>query len=937
MAQENLQDVIADLRKSLAWLDLVLATLDEGVITLEKDLKIHFANDAIANILGINRIFLFGSPLWKVLPLSQNGKQLKKKDYTVALAKNNIQLLSGIYTLTLAEKTLVVDVAFGYIPKIKQIALVVRDITQLQQETLYVKLQQEIAVAANESKTFEEAMSTGLELVCTSTKWPIGHVYFVTTTQKLVSTDIWYLRSPRKFSTFRNSTNTKILEREIGLPGRVLATGKFALISDINLDQNFPRIREAKIVGITSGIAFPVLVREEVVAILEFFSTESIEPSESLLKVMANIGTQLGRVIERSRSEEERLKLTRAQAARAEAEATRQTIQLSEIRHRTMIEQSPLSIQILSPDGTTLQVNKAWENLWGVTLDQIDGYNMLKDEQLKKLGIMPYIQKGFSGKSTIIPAVKYEPEKTIKNITHVSARFVRAFIYPVKDEKGKVQEVVLIHEDITQQRQNEQKLKESEERFRTLIEKSTDAIQLVNPSGTILYTSESIKNVLGYKPEELQGLGIASFVHPDDLQYFSRELEQLSRENGKQITLQYQVLHKDGSWAWLETTFVNHLDTPNITALVGTFRNITERKKYEEELRYQKTLLEAQREVSPEGVLVVSSNGKMVSYNKRFVEMWKFSKKLMNKGKDELALQAATQQLIDPEGFIATVQEVYKSHKQDHAELYFKDGRVFDRFGSPIIGEDGTDYGYVWFFQDISERKRLESQKDDFLGIASHELKTPVTSIKAYTQILENRFKKAEDIKSAELVGKMDGQLNKLTNLIADLLDVTKIESGKLLFREDYFDFNELVSEIVEEMERTTDKHSITQKLVKTRIVFGDRDRIGQVITNFISNAIKYSPLSNKIIVSTKIFKDTITLGVQDFGIGMSKKDQAKVFDRFYRVGDSGQETYPGLGLGLYISAEIIRRHRGKVWVESQKGKGSTFYFSLPIKSKKNV
>ncbi|TLD41889.1 MAG: Chemotaxis protein methyltransferase CheR [Candidatus Jettenia ecosi] len=241
--------------------------------------------------------------------------------------------------------------------------------------------------------------------------------------------------------------------------------------------------------------------------------------------------------------------------------------------------------------------------------------------------------------------------------------------------------------------------------------------------------------------------------------------------------------------------------------------------------------------------------------------------------------------------------------------------------------------------EDITERKKaeeerrwLERQKDEFIGIASHELKTPVTSIKAYTQILQHRFQKAGDMKSAEMVGKMDAQIDKLTSLIGDLLDVTKIEGGKLQYHEGPFDFNELIGEIVEEMQRLTTKHTLVQQLTKSRTITGDRDRIGQVITNFLSNAIKYSLHADTIIIKTKTDKEGVTLCVQDFGCGISKSDQEKLFKRFSRIIASDQKAYPGMGLGLYITSEIIKRHNGKIWVESEKGKGSTFCFSLPLK-----
>lgn len=232
------------------------------------------------------------------------------------------------------------------------------------------------------------------------------------------------------------------------------------------------------------------------------------------------------------------------------------------------------------------------------------------------------------------------------------------------------------------------------------------------------------------------------------------------------------------------------------------------------------------------------------------------------------------------------------------------------------------------------QRRELDKRKDEFIGIASHELKTPVTSIKVYAQTLGIRFKKANDHKSAELIDKMDSQLNRLTKLIADLLDVTKIQGGKLQFDLEVFNFNELVGEITEEMQRTTEKHTIIKELSSAIDIYGDKGRIGQVITNLLSNAIKYSPHADKIVISSSVDNNAIIFSVQDFGIGIPEEAQSKVFQRFYRSKNSGMETYPGLGLGLYISSEIINRHNGSFWLESKVGKGCTFSFSLPLTQK---
>lgn len=231
----------------------------------------------------------------------------------------------------------------------------------------------------------------------------------------------------------------------------------------------------------------------------------------------------------------------------------------------------------------------------------------------------------------------------------------------------------------------------------------------------------------------------------------------------------------------------------------------------------------------------------------------------------------------------------------------------------------------------------MSRQKDDFIGVASHELKTPVTSIKGYTQILQMRFSQEGNTKAVDLLARMDGQINKLTHLITDLLDATKIEGGKLQYHEAFFDFNEMVTESVVEMQQISPQQNITTNLASSLKIYGDRDRIGQVVTNFLSNAIKYSPGKNEILLTTARSGTTIRLCVQDFGIGIPKDKQERVFDRFYRVSGNQEDTFPGMGLGLFISAEIIKRHNGKITVKSTRGKGSTFCFILPVAPNKQL
>jgi PAS domain S-box-containing protein len=228
------------------------------------------------------------------------------------------------------------------------------------------------------------------------------------------------------------------------------------------------------------------------------------------------------------------------------------------------------------------------------------------------------------------------------------------------------------------------------------------------------------------------------------------------------------------------------------------------------------------------------------------------------------------------------------------------------------------------------EIKILNAKKDEFIGLASHELKTPMTVINGYLQIIERGLQ--TDEKSKNFIGKALLQLNKLTTLVSDLLDVSKIQSGKLPLSYSEFDLNLLAVEVTEMMQESNNSHKIELQLTDTPVIIkADEQRIEQVFINLISNAAKYSPGGNRILIKTITSGKKVIISVSDNGIGIDKDHQDRIFSRFYRVENLAAHM-SGLGIGLYICHEIIERHKGKMWVDSELGKGATFFFDLPVK-----
>ncbi len=231
---------------------------------------------------------------------------------------------------------------------------------------------------------------------------------------------------------------------------------------------------------------------------------------------------------------------------------------------------------------------------------------------------------------------------------------------------------------------------------------------------------------------------------------------------------------------------------------------------------------------------------------------------------------------------------------------------------------------------DITARKELEQRKDELLSTVSHELKTPVTSIKAIAQLLERKFEPLGDKVAIDLIHKIVNQIKRLTNLIHDLLDASLIEGGKMQLNKNHFLFDELVEEVVADVQRTSASHTIVFERPPEIKSFSDKERIRQVIINMLTNAIKYSPKADKVVVHLMLHDQRIRCSVEDFGIGIAEEKQAQIFERFYRVIDDKHSGFQGIGIGLYISKQIITRLDGKIWFESKPEHGTIFHFEVP-------
>jgi len=340
-------------------------------------------------------------------------------------------------------------------------------------------------------------------------------------------------------------------------------------------------------------------------------------------------------------------------------------------------------------------------------------------------------------------------------------------------------------------------------------------------------------------------------------------------------------------------------------------------------------LFKALIEKSAEGIIMVNADGQVVYCSPAVESILGYSANQF--------LSFPPWSLVHPDDVLNIKEEFYrlallagKSITLQHRMMHNNGTWIWIESRTTNLLEEPAVNAIISNFSNVTDRVLLEKQREDFVGVASHELKTPITSLKAYTQVLRGRFKDSPDNTSYSIAKKIDQQVNRIITMITALLDVTTLQTGKLNLNKTEFDFNKQVTEIIESLQQTTAQHQFNVQLADIKTVVADRDRINQVVTNFISNAIKYSPSADEIIITSEVTNDWVTLYVTDKGIGIPPAESEKIFERFYRA-DTARNTFQGLGLGLYICAQIITLHNGKIGVNSEVGRGSTFWFSLPV------
>ncbi|MEC3875126.1 PAS domain-containing protein [Chryseobacterium salviniae] len=474
----------------------------------------------------------------------------------------------------------------------------------------------------------------------------------------------------------------------------------------------------------------------------------------------------------------------------------------------------------------------------------------------------------------------------------------------------------------------------------------TDNTQPDNP---IVYCNRAFETITGYSHDEIIGHN-CRFLQGQDRSQPERDFIKDCIRKGKDCKLEIRNYKKDGKLFWNEL-YVSPVknEAGVITHFIGVQNDITQRKKAEHELREEKSsverkILERTRELVDseaflssivqtvrESLLVLDADYRVLSANTHFLNSFKVTsedtvgKILFELGNHQWDIEPLKELLTK----ILPTNNPVIDYEVEHDFPHI--GKKVMLLNAYRIEFEGQYKDRILIaIEDITEKKELDRRKDDFLSIASHELKTPLTTIKGLVQLLQRMVPENSPEKFNTTLDKVSVYVDRLNILISDLLDTSKIQSGNIELHLDPFDIDKTIRDTVENLSVSAPHHKISLTGSTNATILGDELQISQVINNLISNAIKYSPGSDKVDIYINRVGNFVKVSVTDYGMGISAQDKAKIFDRFFRAREI-QKKFPGLGIGLYISHEIIANHNGTLWVESEIGQGSTFSFTLPI------
>lgn len=503
---------------------------------------------------------------------------------------------------------------------------------------------------------------------------------------------------------------------------------------------------------------------------------------------------------------------------------------------------------------------------------------------------------------------------------------------PLTNEAGHTYGVTLWGIEVTARAKAHLQLSDQQLMFQNIISAAGTALWMINARGQVVFVNQAWIDWTGKPLKAHLGRRWIRSVLPEDRYHVINTYIQRFK-NKEPYSVDFRILRTGKELIWIAATGKpRYLADGTFAGYVGSCMDITERKNAEQAAKDSQERFRLIADSAPVLIWMSRKDHRISFLNRQFLDflgLKSISDYRVNGQKDHIHPDDIDRLVQCYNRSFLLQSEYYLEYRIRNAEGIY---RWVAMKGVPRYNEQSVFKGYIGSGMDITVMKEHEQVKNDFIGMASHELKTPITSIKAYVQLLLNKQKHADENdftkKSLTTVNK---QVGRLTRLVADLLDVSKMDSGRLSLNLDHLVLNDAVKEAVDEVQHTSGNHTINYHEDDRYPVVADKDRIAQVVTNLLTNAIKYSPSAKQVDIAVKGDQNEVTVSVQDYGIGISEDDQQRVFNRFYRVEGKNEQTFSGFGIGLFIAAEIIKRHKGKIWLHSERGQGTIFFFKLPV------
>lgn len=614
----------------------------------------------------------------------------------------------------------------------------------------------------------------------------------------------------------------------------------------------------------------------------------------------------------------------------------------SEEKFRKTFENSKIAMTLSDEDGNYIKVNRATSEIFGYSEEELLTMNVndlaYPDEIIQKSDIVKKLWSGENKSFSLEKSYLHKDGHVIRGIVTVST---------IEDSEGKVQYLAAQMQDITNRKNAENKLKESEEKYRRLTENAKDMIYRMSIiDGRYEYISPAALDLFGYTPDEFynESLLIEKVIHPDWKEYFRVEWKNLLAGN-MPPTYEYKIIEKSGKEKWMFQRNVLILDKNNLPlAIEGIVTDITERKQAEADLLESESKYRMLYANIPDAVCIIDSHGKISDINHRGIELLEYSK--------EELVKMTIEDLVyedDKERSKAFLEKLQNegSYEKYEGRIVPKSGKIkWVQVSSTQILENGIQVGSQDVLRDITKRKELESSlqksnellqesnatKDKFFSIIAHDLKGPFNSILGLSEILMEHIQNKNYDRIEKFTGIILRSSNNAFNLLLNLLEWSRSQSGTIDFNPEFCKIFTLFNETIELSDGSAQKKSITisTELPTDEIIFADKAMISTVLRNLISNAIKFTNTGGQVVVSAEQKEDNWLITVSDNGIGISKDGIKKLFRIEETISTAGTSNEKGTGLGLILCKEFIEKHSGKIWAESEFGRGSKFYFTIP-------